>query len=195
MPGQAALDMAAPPADLAADLQRQVIGYPTSAAPGTVVIDTRRTYLYYVLGDGKAIRYGIGVGRDGFSWSGAQTVTRKTEWPDWMPPQEMIGRQPYLPRWMAGGEGNPLGARAMYLGSTVYRIHGTNAPETIGHKVSSGCIRMLNADVIDLYGRVQVGATVIMLASPDAVAKITPRVAPARLAAPRTLGLRVSTVY
>ena len=195
MPGQAALNVTATPADLAPDLQRQVIDYPTSAAPGTVVIDTRRTYLYYVLGDGKAIRYGIGVGRDGFTWSGAQTVTRKTEWPDWTPPQEMIGRQPYLPRWMAGGEGNPLGARAMYLGSTVYRIHGTNSPETIGHKVSSGCIRMLNADVIDLYGRVQVGATVIVLASPDAVAKITPRVAPARLAAPRTLGLRVSTVY
>jgi lipoprotein-anchoring transpeptidase ErfK/SrfK len=195
MPGQAALNVTATPADLAPDLQRQVIDYPTTAAPGTVVIDTRRTYLYYVLGDGKAIRYGIGVGRDGFTWSGAQTVTRKTEWPDWTPPQEMIGRQPYLPRWMAGGEGNPLGARAMYLGSTVYRIHGTNLPETIGHKVSSGCIRMLNADVIDLYGRVQVGTTVIVLAHPDAVAKITPRVAPARLAAPRTLGLRVSTVY
>jgi lipoprotein-anchoring transpeptidase ErfK/SrfK len=107
----------------------------------------------------------------------------------------MIGRQPYLPRWMAGGEGNPLGARAMYLGSTVYRIHGTNAPQTIGHKVSSGCIRMLNADVIDLYSRVQLGTNVIVLASPDAVAKITPRVAPAQVAAPRTLGLRVSTVY
>jgi lipoprotein-anchoring transpeptidase ErfK/SrfK len=196
MRGQAPIDDTATLADdLAPNLQRQVIDYPTTAAPGTVVIDTRRTYLYYVLGDGKAIRYGIGVGRDGFTWSGAQTVTRKTEWPDWTPPQEMIGRQPYLPRWMAGGEGNPLGARAMYLGSTVYRIHGTNSPETIGHKVSSGCIRMLNADVIDLYSRVQVGTTVIVLASPDAVAKLTPPVAPVHVAAPRTLGLRVSTIY
>jgi lipoprotein-anchoring transpeptidase ErfK/SrfK len=193
MRAQAPLDETAAPADLAPDLRRQVIDYPTTAAPGTVVIDTRRTYLYYVLGDGTAIRYGIGVGRDGFTWSGAQTVTRKTEWPDWTPPQEMIGRQPYLPRWMAGGEGNPLGARAMYLGSTVYRIHGTNSPETIGHKVSSGCIRLLNADVIDLYSRVQVGTNVIVLANPDAITRITPRVAPAHVAAPRTLGLRVST--
>src|SRR3979490_1171005 len=112
MPAQAALDVTATPVELAPGLQRQVIAYPTTAAPGTVVIDTRHTYLYYVLGDGKAIRYGIGVGRDGFTWSGAQTVTRKTEWPDWTPPQEMIGRQPYLPRWMARGEGNPLGAPA-----------------------------------------------------------------------------------
>ena len=117
----------------------------------------------YVLGDGTAIRYGIGVGREGFTWSGSQAVTRKAEWPDWTPPQEMIERQPYLPRWMAGGEGNPLGARAIYLGSTVYRIHGTNMPETIGQKVSSGCIRMLNADVIDLYSRVDVGTKIIVL--------------------------------
>jgi lipoprotein-anchoring transpeptidase ErfK/SrfK len=117
------------------------------------------------LGDGKAIRYGIGVGRDGFTWSGTQSVTRKAEWPDWTPPQEMIARQPYLPRWMAGGSGNPLGARAIYLGSTIYRIHGTNMPSTIGHKVSSGCIRMLNADVIDLYSRVGVGTKVVVLAN------------------------------
>ena len=115
-------------AGLAADLQRQVVDYPTRVAAGTVVIDTAHTYLYYVLGNGKAIRYGIGVGRDGFTWSGEQSVTRKAEWPDWIPPQEMIARQPYLPRWMAGGNGNPLGARAIYLGNTVYRIHGTNMP-------------------------------------------------------------------
>ena len=130
---------------------------------GSVVVDIAQTFLYYILGDGTAIRYGIGVGREGFTWSGSQAVTRKAEWPDWTPPQEMIARQPYLPRWMAGGEGNPLGARAIYLGSTVYRIHGTNMPETIGQKVSSGCIRMLNADVIDLYSRVDVGTKIIVL--------------------------------
>jgi lipoprotein-anchoring transpeptidase ErfK/SrfK len=147
----------------APDLQRQVVNYPTKLAAGTVVIDTAQTYLYYVLGDGRAIRYGIGVGRAGFTWSGAQAVTRKAEWPDWTPPQEMIARQPYLPRWMAGGEGNPLGARAIYLGSTIYRIHGTNMPTTIGQKVSSGCIRMLNADVIDLYARVDLGTKIVVL--------------------------------
>jgi lipoprotein-anchoring transpeptidase ErfK/SrfK len=125
-----------------------------------VVIDTAQTYLY-VLGDGQAIRYGIGVGREGFTWSGEQAVTRKAEWPDWTPPTEMIERQPYLPRWMAGGTGNPLGARAIYLGNTIYRIHGTNAPATIGQRVSSGCIRMLNADVIDLYSRVNVGTKIV----------------------------------
>jgi lipoprotein-anchoring transpeptidase ErfK/SrfK len=148
---------------LAPDLQRQVINYPTIAAPFTVVIDTEHTYLYYVLGEGGAIRYGIGVGRDGFKWSGAEAVTRKAEWPDWTPPQEMIARQPYLPRWMAGGESNPLGARAIYLGNTMYRIHGTNMPETIGHDVSSGCIRLLNEDVIDLYSRVNVGTKIVVL--------------------------------
>jgi lipoprotein-anchoring transpeptidase ErfK/SrfK len=145
------------------DLQRQTVDYPTKAAAGSVVVDIAQTFLYYVLGNGTAIRYGIGVGREGFTWSGSQAVTRKAEWPDWTPPQEMIARQPYLPRWMAGGEGNPLGARAIYLGSTVYRIHGTNMPETIGQKVSSGCIRMLNADVIDLYSRVDVGTKIIVL--------------------------------
>ena len=151
-----------------ADLRRQIVHYRTQAGPGTIIIDTAGTYLYYVLGNGTAIRYGIGVGREGFTWSGAQTVTRMAEWPDWTPPQEMLARQPYLPRWMAGGEGNPLGARAIYLGSTVYRIHGTNMPETIGHKVSSGCIRMLNADVIDLYSRVTVGTKIVVLATPEA---------------------------
>jgi lipoprotein-anchoring transpeptidase ErfK/SrfK len=150
-------------AGLRADLRRQVVKYPTQARAGTIIIDTARTYLYYVLGDGSAIRYGIGVGREGFTWTGAETVTRKAEWPDWTPPPEMLARQPYLPRWMAGGESNPLGARAIYLGSTVYRIHGTNMPETIGHKVSSGCIRMLNTDVIDLYSRVDVGTKIVML--------------------------------
>jgi lipoprotein-anchoring transpeptidase ErfK/SrfK len=155
-----------------ANLRRQVVDFATSASPGMVVIDTSQTYLYLVLNHGKAIRYGIGVGRDGFTWSGAQAVTRKAEWPDWTPPQEMIARQPYLPRFMAGGEGNPLGARAIYLGSTVYRIHGTNMPSTIGQKVSSGCIRMLNEDVIDLYSRIDVGATVIVLPNRANVATI-----------------------
>ncbi|HEY2136560.1 MAG TPA: L,D-transpeptidase, partial [Xanthobacteraceae bacterium] len=191
MRGQVPLAETPPPADLPRDLQRQVIDYPTTVAAGTVVVDTAHTYLYYVLGDGKAIRYGIGVGRDGFTWSGAQTVTRKTEWPDWTPPQEMIGRQPYLPRWMAGGEGNPLGARAIYLGSTEYRIHGTNLPETIGQKVSSGCIRMLNADVIDLYDRVHVGTAIVVQFNPHAIAQA--EAAPARIAAPRAL--RVSNNY
>ena len=145
------------------DLRRQVVNYRTHVGAGTIVIDTAQTFLYYVLGDGTAIRYGIGVGRDGFTWAGAEIVTRKMEWPDWTPPQEMIARQPYLPRWMAGGEGNPLGARAIYLGSTVYRIHGTNMPETIGHRVSSGCIRMLNEDVIDLYDRINVGNKIVVL--------------------------------
>jgi lipoprotein-anchoring transpeptidase ErfK/SrfK len=143
--------------------RRQIVAYTGSEAPGTVIIDTPHTYLYYVLGQGRAIRYGIGVGRDGFRWAGVQTVARKQEWPDWHPPAAMISRQPYLPRFMAGGPANPLGARAMYLGNTEYRIHGTNAPETIGTRVSSGCIRLINADVEDLYDRVQVGAKVVVL--------------------------------
>src|SRR6266853_2164996 len=149
--------------EMPARLKRQIVGYATREAPGTVIIDTPNTYLYYVLGGGQAIRYGIGVGRDGFTWSGVQSVTRKAEWPDWTPPPEMIARQPYLPRQMAGGPGNPLGARAMYLGGTVYRIHGTNAPQTIGTHVSSGCIRLTNHDVADLYSRVGVGTKVIVL--------------------------------
>jgi lipoprotein-anchoring transpeptidase ErfK/SrfK len=149
--------------EMPARLKRQVVNYPGREAPGTVIIDTPNTYLYYVLGGGKAVRYGIGVGRDGFTWSGTQSVTKKAEWPDWTPPPEMIARQPYLPRHMAGGPGNPLGARAMYLGGTVYRIHGTNAPETIGTHVSSGCIRLTNEDVSDLYSRVNVGTKVIVL--------------------------------
>jgi lipoprotein-anchoring transpeptidase ErfK/SrfK len=144
-------------------LRRQIVSYTSRETPGTVIIDTPNTYLYYIIGNGRALRYGIGVGRDGFTWSGVQSVTRKAEWPDWTPPPEMIARQPYLPRQMAGGPGNPLGARAMYLGGTMYRIHGTNAPETIGTHVSSGCIRLTNEDVSDLYSRVTIGARVIVL--------------------------------
>jgi lipoprotein-anchoring transpeptidase ErfK/SrfK len=143
--------------------RRQVVDYTGREAAGTVIVDTPHTYLYYVLSNGKALRYGIGVGRDGFTWSGTETVSRKAEWPDWTPPPEMIARQPYLPRFMAGGPSNPLGARAMYLGNTIYRIHGTNAPETIGQNVSSGCIRLVNEDVMDLYSRVNVGTKVIVL--------------------------------
>jgi lipoprotein-anchoring transpeptidase ErfK/SrfK len=149
--------------EMPARLKRQIVSYQTREAPGTIIIDTPNTYLYYVLGGGQAIRYGIGVGRDGFTWSGTQSITKKAEWPNWTPPAEMIARQPYLPRFMAGGPGNPLGARAMYLGGTVYRIHGTNAPGTIGTHVSSGCIRLTNADVSDLYSRVNVGTKVIVL--------------------------------
>jgi len=144
-------------------LKRQVVNYPTREAPGTIIIDTPNTYLYLILGNGQAMRYGIGVGRQGFTWSGVQTIAKKAEWPDWTPPPEMIARQPYLPRHMTGGPGNPLGARAMYLGGTIYRIHGTNAPNTIGTRVSSGCLRLTNEDVIDLYNRVSVGTKVIVL--------------------------------
>jgi lipoprotein-anchoring transpeptidase ErfK/SrfK len=144
-------------------LQRRVVEYSTREAPGTIIIDTPNTYLYYVLGQGRAIRYGVGVGREGFTWSGTKSIARKQEWPDWYPPNEMIARQPYLPRMMAGGPGNPLGARAMYVGGTVYRIHGTNAPNTIGKHVSSGCIRLINDDIIDLYERTNVGTKVIVL--------------------------------
>ncbi len=144
-------------------LRRTVVNLDTREAPGTIIIDTGNTYLYYVLGGGRALRYGIGVGREGFTWSGVQTVSRKAEWPDWHPPAEMIKRQPYLPRFMAGGPGNPLGARAMYLGTSEYRIHGTNDPTTIGKFVSSGCIRLTNEDVSDLFSRVQVGTKVVVL--------------------------------
>jgi lipoprotein-anchoring transpeptidase ErfK/SrfK len=144
-------------------LQRAVVNLDSREAPGTVIIDTGNTTLYYVLGQGRAIRYGVGVGRQGFTWAGTQTITRKAEWPDWHPPAEMIARQPYLPRFMAGGPGNPLGARAMYLGSSEYRIHGTNDPTTIGKFVSSGCIRLTNDDVEDLFSRVNVGTRVVVL--------------------------------
>ena len=144
-------------------LRRQVVDYATGEAPGTIIIDTPHTVLYYVLGGHRAIRYGVGVGREGFTWSGTEIVSRKAEWPDWIPPSEMIARQPYLPRFVAGGPGNPLGARAMYLGASKYRIHGTNDPTTIGKFVSSGCIRLTNSDVEDLFSRVSVGTKVIVL--------------------------------
>src|SRR2546421_2068685 len=144
-------------------LRRATVALDTREAPGTIVIDTGNTVLYYVLGQGRAIRYGVGVGRDGFTWSGVQTISRKAEWPDWHPPAEMVARQPYLPRFMAGGLGNPLGARAMYLGSSQYRIHGTNDPSTIGKFVSSGCVRLTNEDVTELFSRVNVGTKVVVL--------------------------------
>jgi len=149
--------------EMRSDLRRQIVSYPSSEAPGTIIVDTPHTYLYFVMGGGKAMRYGIGVGREGFTWSGVKSVERKAEWPDWTPPPEMIQRQPYLPRFVAGGPTNPLGARAMYLSGSVYRIHGTNAPSTIGGRVSSGCIRMVNEDVIDLYSRVHVGTKVVVM--------------------------------
>lgn len=152
---------------LPAALQRQMVFFRTTEAPGTVIVHTSERFLYVVQGNNRALRYGIGVGRDGFQWQGLKTIVRKAEWPDWTPPSEMVRRQPYLPRFVAGGPNNPLGARALYLGDTIYRIHGTNAPETIGERVSSGCIRMVNADVIDLYSRVTIGTRVIVLPSRD----------------------------
>jgi lipoprotein-anchoring transpeptidase ErfK/SrfK len=143
--------------------EKQLVDYDGKERPGTIVIDTPNKFLYLVQGEGRALRYGIGVGRPGFTWSGVKTISAKREWPDWTPPAEMLARRPDLPRHMAGGPENPLGARAMYLGSTLYRIHGSNEPWTIGTNVSSGCIRMRNQDVIDLYGRVNVGARVIVL--------------------------------
>jgi lipoprotein-anchoring transpeptidase ErfK/SrfK len=152
-----------PRKELPARFHRQIVTFTTIEPPGTIVIDTPNTYLYLILGNGKAIRYGVGVGRDGFTWSGTERISRMKEWPDWFPPKEMIERQPYLPRFMAGGETNPLGARALYLGNTVYRIHGTNQPSTIGSFVSSGCIRLTNDDIEDLYNRVNVGTHVVVL--------------------------------
>jgi lipoprotein-anchoring transpeptidase ErfK/SrfK len=146
--------------------QRQVVFFRTVEAPGTIVIHTSERFLYVVQGNNRALRYGIGVGRDGFQWAGELRISRKAEWPDWTPPPEMIERQPYLPRWMAGGPGNPLGARALYLGATIYRLHGTNQPQTIGHAVSSGCFRLVNDDVIDLYNRIPVGTRVVVRQSP-----------------------------
>jgi lipoprotein-anchoring transpeptidase ErfK/SrfK len=164
-----------PPQELPANLQKQLVDFKTKEPAGTIIIDTPHTYLYLIIGHGQAIRYGIGVGREGFTWSGTERISRMKEWPDWYPPAEMIERQPYLPRMMAGGPGNPLGARALYLGHTLYRIHGTNQPSTIGKTVSSGCIRLLNKDIEDLYNRVQVGSRVVVLPgqspSPDEIAR------------------------
>jgi lipoprotein-anchoring transpeptidase ErfK/SrfK len=151
---------------LSAAYQRQAVFYRTNEPPGTIVVDTADRYLYLIQGNNRAIRYGIGVGREGFQWQGLLRVSRKSEWPDWTPPPEMIQRQPYLPRFMAGGPGNPMGACALYLGATIYRIHGTNQPQTIGSAVSSGCFRLVNDDVIDLYGRVPVGTKVVVRQRP-----------------------------
>jgi lipoprotein-anchoring transpeptidase ErfK/SrfK len=147
--------------------QKTVVFYRTAEAPGTIIVQTNERYLYVIQPGGRALRYGIGVGRDGFQWQGLVKITQKKEWPDWTPPAEMIERQPYLPRWMAGGPGNPLGARAMYLGTTVYRIHGTNQPQTIGTSISSGCFRLTNPDVSDLYERIPVGTKVVIRQRPE----------------------------
>ena len=172
------------PAQLPPNLRRQEVAFVTKEPAGTIVVDTPNTYLYYVLGGGRAIRYGVRVGREGFTWTGVQKITKKTEWPDWLPPSEMIERQPYLPRFMAGGPGNPLGARAMYLGNTVYRIHGTNQPSTIGKFVSSGCIGMLNEDVSDLFDRAKVGTRVVVLPGGATSGTATASAQPAPVAGP-----------
>ena len=148
---------------ISGEFQRQEVDYRGPHGPGTIVVDTPSRHLYLVQGNGRALRYGIGVGRPGFEWAGAKTVTRKAEWPGWTPPPEMLLRRPDLPKHMEGGPGNPLGARALYLGSSLYRIHGTNEPNTIGQNVSSGCIRMMNEDVTDLYERVAVGTKVVVM--------------------------------
>ena len=158
--GESAPDVEAGPAR---QFQRQEVDYTGPEAAGTIVVDTPDKFLFLIEPHGKALRYGVGVGRPGFEWAGIKRISRKSEWPKWTPPPEMLSRRPDLPRYMAGGRGNPLGARALYLGSSLYRIHGTNEPSTIGHNVSSGCIRMMNQDVIDLYNRVPVGAKVIVL--------------------------------
>jgi lipoprotein-anchoring transpeptidase ErfK/SrfK len=147
--------------------QRQMVLYRTTEPPGTIIVHTSERFLYLVQGNGRAIRYGVRVGREGFQWQGLLKITRKAEWPDWTPPPEMIQRQPYLPRYMAGGPGNPLCARAMYLGTTVYRIHGTNKPDTLGTAGSSGCFGMVNSDIIELYGRVPVGTKVVVKQRPS----------------------------
>ena len=152
---------------LPATFQRQLVFFRTTEAPGTIIVHTSERFLYLVQGNNRALRYGIGVGRDGFQWQGLVKISRKAEWPDWTPPPEMIARQPYLPRFMAGGPGNPMGARALYLGQTVYRIHGTNQPQTIGEAVSSGCFRLVNPDVSDLYDRVPVGTRVVVKQAPE----------------------------
>ena len=192
------------PKELPANLKKQLVDFTTKEPAGTIVIDTANTYLYLVLGSGKAMRYGIGVGREGFTWAGTERISRMKEWPDWFPPTEMIERQPYLPRMMAGGPGNPLGARALYLGSTLYRIHGTNQPSTIGSFVSSGCIRLLNEDIEDLYSRVQTGTRVVVVpgkppehiantGAPPAAAGAPPPTAPTNIAPPGQVGAQGSS--
>jgi lipoprotein-anchoring transpeptidase ErfK/SrfK len=177
---QAAPDTDTENAALAPRLRRQIVAYPSGEAPGTIIIDTPHTYLYYVLGGGNAIRYGVGVGRQGFTWSGVKAIVRKTEWPDWYPPPQMLKRQPYLPRMVSGGPGNPLGARAMYIGGTQYRIHGTNNPASIGKHMSSGCIRMTNDNAIDLFNRIKIGVKVIVLPQNGAPTRDAKAMAPAQ---------------
>jgi lipoprotein-anchoring transpeptidase ErfK/SrfK len=181
-----------PKKQLPPQFRRTLVDYSTKEPAGTIIIDTPNTYLYLVLGNGKALRYGVGVGREGFTWAGAEKVSRMAEWPDWNPPEEMIVRQPYLPRFMAGGETNPLGARALYLGKTIYRIHGTNQPSTIGTFVSSGCIRLTNEDVMDLYTRVKVGTRVVVLPgkppATTAATSLAPPAPPAAASAPPAAG-------
>ena len=156
------VDHTARDAELPPEERRTSVFYRTEYPPGTIIVNTADRFLYFIMGNNTALRYGIGVGRAGFQWGGIHNITRKAEWPDWTPPPEMIERQPYLPRFMAGGPGNPLGARALYIGTTVYRIHGTNAPETIGQAVSSGCFRLVNDDIIDLYNRVPIGTKIVV---------------------------------
>jgi lipoprotein-anchoring transpeptidase ErfK/SrfK len=156
------IDHTANEAALPEEYRHHPVFYRNSYPTGTIVVNTEQRFLYLITSPTTAMRYGVGVGRDGFQWGGMHRISRKAEWPDWTPPPEMIERQPYLPRWMAGGPGNPMGARALYIGTTVYRIHGTNAPETIGHAVSSGCFRLTNEEIIDLYDRVPVGTKVIV---------------------------------
>ena len=149
--------------ELDPEFRKTAVLYRTNEAPGTIIVQTAERHLYLIQGNGRALRYGIGVGREGFTWQGLVNITQKKEWPDWTPPSQMLKRRPDLPRFMKGGPDNPLGARAMYLGSSLYRIHGSNEPETIGQAVSSGCFRLMNDDVIDLYSRVRVGAKVIVM--------------------------------
>src|SRR5262249_35476139 len=169
--------------ELLPQFRRTVVDYDAKERTGTIIIDTPNTFLYLVLGNGRALRYGIGVGREGFTWSGVEPISRMAEWPDWNPPETMIERQPYLPRFMAGGDGNPLGARALYLGQTLYRIHGTNQPSTIGTFVSSGCIRLTNEDIRDLYTRVKVGTRVVVLPSKLPATAVAPLDSPRGIAA------------
>ena len=182
------------PKELPPNLRKQMVTLQTKEPAGTIIVDTANTYLYLVLGNGRAIRYGVRVGREGFTWTGTERISKMKEWPDWFPPPEMIERQPYLPRVMAGGPGNPLGARAMYLGNTLYRIHGTNQPSTIGHYVSSGCVGMLNEDVEDLYSRVQVGTRVVVLPgkAPETVAADGPPPPANPMAPPQRSGTAIS---
>lgn len=203
-PGEAFDSLAEGEQALPSELRRQIVSDTSGEAPGTIVIDPGRTRLFLVLGGGRALQYGIGVGREGFEWSGTQQISRKAEWPDWIPPQQMISRQPYLPRWVGGGPGNPLGARALYLGGTDYRIHGTNDPSSIGKHVSSGCIRMLNEDVMDLYDRVPTGTKVVVLpetrsaahSRPAAIERVSVQVPlPSARSVRGTAPLRASGLY